>query len=200
MKSYSQHFLKACAIFAGSLTLAHAGSVMKDMPMPTFVPHWYVGANMGVSHLYDKKNSGSNNSVSENGPGGSVLAGYQFTDMFGLEAGYTQYYNSKETLGSTIVAKTEHYAVDLAGTAQYPFTDQISGLAKLGLAYAYAQKMAIASGVSQSDSPINAYWGLGFTYHLTSAVDAVAQFSEAVGNSTTGSSDLWSLGFIFGIV
>src|SRR5438105_4334304 len=40
--------------------------------------HWYAGANIGMSHLHDKNNPGSNDSVDENGPGGSVVGGYQF--------------------------------------------------------------------------------------------------------------------------
>ena len=162
--------------------------------------HWYVGANIGMSHLHDEKNPGSSNSVDENGPGGSVVGGYQFNSMFGGELGYTDYKNSREMAGSTMIAKTEHYAVDLAATGRYPLYNQFSALGKLGAAYSYAQKMAISSGSSASANSLSPYWGLGLSYSLTQKVDVIGQFAEAVGNHLTGSTDLWSIGLNVALV
>lgn len=162
--------------------------------------HWYVGANMGLSHLHDKPNTGSGNSVNENGPGGGVLGGYQFNSILGAEAGFTYYYNSREQTGTVIIAKTQHYSVDLAGTARYPLVNKLNAIGKLGIAYNYAQKMAVASGVSKSANAVSPYWGLGLDYSLTPRVDFIAQFAEAVGNHLTGSADLWSVGMTFAIV
>ena len=162
--------------------------------------HWYAGANLGMSHLHDKKNPGSRNSVDENGPGGSVVAGYQFNSILGAELGYTQYKNSRETFGRFIVAKTEHYAVHLAATARVPLFYQLSALGKLGAAYSYAQKMATGLGTAASSSAGSVYWGLGIAYSVTPKVDFIAQFAEAAGNHLTGSTDLWSLGINFAII
>lgn len=162
--------------------------------------HWYVGGNIGMSHLHDDPNPGSGNSVDENGPGGSVVGGYQFNSILGAELGYTQYKNSRETIGSTIIAKTEHYAVHLAATGRYPLIDKWSALGKLGIAYSYAQKMATATGTAASSGAGSLYWGLGVNYSITPRVDFIAQFAEAVGNHLTGSTDLWSIGLNFAIV
>jgi len=162
--------------------------------------HWYVGANLGMSHLHDDANPGSGNSVDENGVGGSALAGYQFNSILGTELGYTQYGDSRETSGPTIIATTEHYSVDLAATGRYPLFYQWSALGKLGVAYNYARKMAVAAGTAKSATAGSLYWGLGLDYSVTPRVDMIAQFAEAVGNHLTGSADLWSLGFNFAIV
>ena len=162
--------------------------------------HWYVGGNIGVSHLHDRPNPGSNDSVDENGPGGSIVGGYQFNSLLGSELGYTQYKNSRETSGSVIVAKTEHYAVHLAATGRYPLINKLSALGKLGAAYSYAQKIATISGTAASSGAVSLYWGLGLNYSLTPRVDFIAQFAEAVGNHFTGSADLWSVGLNFAIV
>ncbi|MBA3662220.1 MAG: outer membrane beta-barrel protein [Gammaproteobacteria bacterium] len=162
--------------------------------------HWYVGGNIGVAHLHDRANPFSDDSVDENGPGGSVVGGYQINSIIGAEIGYTGYTNSREYAGSTLIAKTEHYAVHLAATARYPLFDGWSALGKLGVAYSYAQKMAIATGSAASSSTGNLYWGLGLDYSVTPTIDFIAQFAEARGNRSTGSSDLWSLGVVWALV
>jgi len=185
-------------LFAAPFTLAPIGEPLG--PYTLDCGHWYVGANLGMSHLHDDANPGTSNSVDENGPGGSVVGGYQWNSILGTELGYTEYKNSRETISSVIIAKTEHYAVDLAGTGKYPLAWRWSALGKLGIAYGYAQKMAIGSGVSQSASSVSPYWGLGLDYSMTPHVDFIGQFAEAVGNHLTGSNDLWSIGLTWAIV
>lgn len=163
-------------------------------------PHWYAGAHIGVSNLFDKKTPGTINHVNQNGPGWNVNLGYQFTRMFGGEAGYTQYHNSRETTGATNVAQTEHYATYLALTGQYPLSYQLHLLGKLGAAYSYANKIFTATGVSGSSGAVAPYLGLGMIYTMTNIVDFVAQWGRAYGNHLTGSSDLYSIGFNFAII
>ncbi|RDI44559.1 outer membrane beta-barrel protein [Aquicella lusitana] len=198
---------KPCEMaIVASLSLAVSNIALADMNtmfnnigqrMSTYTldcAHWYAGGNIGISHLHDDPNSGSGNSVDENGPGWSVVGGYQFNSILGAEMGYTQYHDSRETSGSTVIAKTEHYAVHLAATGRYPLVDKLSALGKLGAAYSYAQKIATASGVAKSSGAGSLYWGLGLDYSITPKVDFIAQFAEAVGNDYTGSTDLWSVG------
>ena len=162
-------------------------------------PHWYVSGNLGVSNLHDSATPGTRNSVNENGPGWNVNGGYQFNSMLGGELGYTQYHDSRETAGAVVVARTEHYAIDLAATGRYPLVEKLSALAKLGVAYSYANKVFVASGASGSAGSVSLYGGLGLAYSITPKVDFVAQFAGARGNHLTGSSDLFSLGFTFAI-
>ena len=161
--------------------------------------HWYVGANLGVSHLYDNETSGTNNSVTENGPGWSVNGGYQFNSLLGAEIGFTQYHDSRETSGSTNVAKTEHYAVDLVATGRYPLVNKWSVIGKLGMAYSYANKIYTA-GPAASSGALSPYGGLGVAYALTQKVDFLAQWAAAKGNNYTGSSSLYSVGLNVAIV
>lgn len=156
-------------------------------------PHWYVGANLGLSHLHDQSTPGLNSSVDQNGPGWNVNAGYQFNGMFGAELGYTQYHNSRETFGVTNIAQTEHYSSYLAATGKYPLIQQISVIGKLGLAYSYANKI-FNTGPSFSSGSLSAYYGLGFAYSVTRTVDFIAQWASARGNNYTGSAELYSLG------
>lgn len=162
--------------------------------------HWYVAANLGVSHLYDDDAPGSNNSVDQNGPGWDATFGYQYTPMLGGELGYTQYYNSRETNGSTVLAKTTHFAVHLNAVGRYPIYHRLDVIGKLGIAYAYAQKIFEASGAAGSAGSVSPYLGLGLSYHLTSSVNMLGQWSYLRGNQYTGSNTLYSLGFEFAIV
>lgn len=163
-------------------------------------PHWYVGANVGVSHLYDSKTPRSTNSVNENGPGWSLLGGYQFNSLFGGELAYTQYHASRETAGSTNIATTEHYAVSVAATGKYPLIDKFSALAKLGVAYSYSNKVYTATGVAGAAGSVSPYAGLGLIYSITPRADFIAQWAGVRGNDYTGSATLYSLGFTFAIV
>lgn len=162
--------------------------------------HWYVMANGGVSHLYDKESPNSSNSVDENGPGWDAGFGYQWNSLLGGELGYTQYYNSRETSGTTVVAKTTHFAVHLNATGRYPIAYRLSALGKLGAAYSYAQKVFEATGGAGSSGSVSPFLGLGLDYSLTPRTDMVAQWQFVRGNDYTGSSTLYSIGFVFAIV
>lgn len=162
-------------------------------------PYWYVGAHIGVSHLHDDPAPGSGDSVDENGPGGTVLTGFQFDPFWGAELGFTKYHDSRETTAGFTVAKTEHYATYLAATARLPLAYQLSVIGKLGAAYSYANKI-FSFGPSASSGAVSLYGGLGLAYSLTKSVDVVLQWAGVRGNDYTGSSELYSLGFNFAIL
>lgn len=166
--------------------------------------HWYVGGNVGVSHVHDSRTANLPSSMNQNGPGWSVDGGYQFNSLLGAELGYTQYHNSRETIGSILgtsvtLAQTEHYAVDVAGTLRYPLFYKISALGKLGAAYSYANKIFVG-GPSASSGSVSLYGGLGVQYSVTRTVDFILQWAGARGNDSTGSTELYSLGVQVGIV
>jgi hypothetical protein len=161
--------------------------------------HWYVAGNIGVSHLYDAQAPKSSDSVDENGPGWDAAIGYQINSMLGGELGYTQYYNSRETTDSTVVAKTTHFAVHLNATGRYPLVYKLNALGKLGVAYSYAQKVFSLAGIAASSGAVSPYLGLGLDYSITPKVDMIAQWAFVRGNHYTGSSVLYSLGMAFAI-
>lgn len=161
--------------------------------------HWYAGANIGVSHLFDKPAPGSGNSVNENGPGFNVNAGYQFNSMCGAEGGYNHYHNSRETTATTNVAQTEHYAVYLAATGKYPLANKISVVGKLGASYNYANKI-FNTGPAAAAQSVSPYYGIGLSYSLTQKIDFLGQWSRSLGNHITGSADLYAIGLSVALV
>lgn len=162
--------------------------------------HWYAGGSIGLSHLHDDRNPGSTNSVDQTGPGANVVIGYQWNAIFGIEGGFTSYYNSRETSGNLIIARTKHYSAQLATTLRYPLGYKVSALGKLGAAYNYAQKTAEVSGFSRSAEAGSVYYGVGLVYSVRPNYDLIAQFAEAYGNHLTGSADLWSVGLNIALV
>lgn len=166
--------------------------------------YWYAGGNIGLSHLHDKKSPNSANSVDENGPGWSVYGGYRFNALLGLELGYNQYYNSRESVGtgghgSNIIAKTTHFATYAALTGRYPLFNKFSVIGKLGPSYSYALK-EFTGGASASSGSVSAFGGLGFAYSMTPNADLVADWSVVQGNHYTGSAELYTLGMTYGFI
>ncbi len=175
--------------------------VYKDEPVKivsTFVPAWYVGGHVGVSHTHDKAAAGSGNSVTQIGPGWTANLGYQFTHFYqgniAAEIGYTQYHNSSENTQTTNVAATEHFATYAALVGQYPVIYGLGVMGKIGIAYSYAKKIFNVTGASASANTYSPYYGGGVTYNMTPQAELVLQWARARGNNKTGSTDLTSLG------
>lgn len=173
-------------------------TVYKEMPVPMFVPSWYVGFHLGESRTHDSPAPGSGDSVTQIGPGWTANLGYQFVQFYratiAAELGYTQYHNSNETLPGINVASTEHFATYLAAVGQYPLVHNFNILGKLGFAYSYAKKVFTGGG-SASANDVSLYWGAGFSYNVTQQASLVLQWARVRGNNKTGSTDLTSLGF-----
>lgn len=175
------------------------GEITPVMPA-AFVPSWYAGINVGVSRTHDKAAVGSSDSVTQIGPGWNIDLGYQFVKFYNLllagEIGYTQYYHSTENLPGVNIANTDHFASYLALVGQYPVVNHFSVLGKLGMAYSYAKKV-FTFGASASANSYSAYYGLGIVYDLTQHASLNLQWARARGNSSTGSTDLTSLGLSY---
>ncbi|MEO8400276.1 MAG: outer membrane beta-barrel protein [Gammaproteobacteria bacterium] len=167
----------------------------KDTGMlePIWTPHWYAGANIGVSNTHDKRTISGVGSVKNTGPGWSVDGGYQFTPTWGAEMGYTGYNISYDDSHSVNIAQTQHYSVDAALTGQYPLVRKLNALGKAGVAYNYARKDTPFGPTADSGS-VSAYGGLGFEYNLNQHFDVIAQWARSWGNNYTGSTDLYSIG------
>ena len=169
-------------------------------PVNTFEPNWYVGGNIGVSRTHDKKVVGSNDSVTQIGPGWTADVGYQFFQFYratlAAELGFTQYHKSNETRPGINVASTEHFTTYLAAVAQYPLVWNFNILGKLGLAYSYANKIFTA-GAAGSANTYSPYYGAGISYNMTPKAALLLQWDRARGNGRTGSTDLASLGVTY---
>ncbi len=206
--NYNKHLLPLTAIITLSAAAlsgnANANLDMMHQARQTLsiythdIPHWYVGGNIGVSHLFDKSTPGIADSVNQNGPAFNVNAGYQFNSLFGAEGGYNHYHNSRETTSALNIAQTEHYSAYLAGTGHYPLANKFSLLGKLGAAYNYANKI-FTFGPATSASSVSVFYALGVTYSVTHSVDFNGQWSRSLGNNYTGSADLYSVGITYAI-
>jgi|GEM_PF-5914821 hypothetical protein len=202
------------AVGIASLTLAFSNPASAHMlsqaeqTLSTYTldcGYWYVGADLGLSHVHDNVTDNINvTSMNEYGPGWTAYGGYRFNALFGWELGFIDYYNSRETHvnssgGSYQYAKTEHFAAYTAGTLRYPLAYKFNALGKLGVAYSYAKKEFVAVNTFSSEA-VSLFGGLGVTYSVTKSTDLVAEWSLVRGNNYTGSTELWSLGVTFGIV
>lgn len=191
-----------CHAKAASEAVVASPVVYKDvMPAALFIPHWYVGANLGESRTHDNAAANSGDSVTQIGPGWSVDLGYQFIQFYkatlAAELGYTQYHQSTENRPQVNVANTEHFSSYAAGVVEYPLGYNMNVLGKLGLAYSYAKKVFTAAGTSASANNYSLYYGAGVSYDITSKTELMLQWARARGNSKTGSTDLTSLGLTY---
>ncbi|EKD70473.1 MAG: hypothetical protein ACD_46C00524G0005 [uncultured bacterium] len=196
--------ISAASIIIGFASVAHADMFTNaGQTLSTYTldcSHWYAGANIGMSHMHDNPSPGTGDSVNENGPGWSVVGGYQLNSLLGGELGYTQYYKTRETLGSANIATTDHFAVHLAATGRYPLFNKFSAIGKLGVGYSYANKIFTASTAAGSAGSVSPYYGVGIGYSVTQKVDFIVQWARSQGNDYTGSGDFFSAGFNFAIV
>jgi hypothetical protein len=167
---------------------------------------WYLEGNGGSSHTSNTNYPGS---TSSSGVGGNANLGYKFMPFFATEIGYTQYANTSIKNGAgTKAATVKNYSYDLSGKGILPVgSSPFELFAKLGVARVSAKtsinSSAAAAGLgltSSNHSATGLYYGIGADYSLLTALQLVAQWQRAQGNSTTGNLDLFSAGitFIFG--
>jgi len=194
---------KLLAKVSGVALLCLASSSFAVMSIPY---GWYIEGNAGSSHASNTNWPGS---TSSSGIGGNGNLGYKFMPFFGLEAGYTQYANTSIKNGAGAKAATvKNYSYDLAGKGILPIgSSPFELFAKVGAARVNAKTSvnsataASALGISSSNhSATGLYYGIGADYSILDALQLVAQWQRAQGNSSTGNYDLFSGGltFIFG--
>jgi hypothetical protein len=178
--------------------------MMPIQAVDMFMPHWYVGGHIGVSRAHDKASAGSGNSVTQIGPAWTADIGYKFLEyrraVLAAELGFNQYHDSNETTPGTNVASTQHFATYLAAVLEYPLGSYFEVMGKLGGAYGYAKKVFTATGTSASANDVSPFYGLGVAYHMTSKADLVLQWNRVRGDSSTGSTDMTSLGVTYNFI
>lgn len=155
---------------------------------------WYATGSMGMSRLFDKESAAAN-SVHENGLGWNVGVGYLYNRYFGGELGYNYYADSRETNGTTQIARTKHYSLYLALTGRYSIGYGLTAFGKIGPGYTYANKLFTSpSGANGSASSLSLFYGVGVAHKLTRKTAALVEWSRVLGNDYTGSADLYSVG------
>lgn len=163
---------------------------------------WYAEGNVGTSRLSNKTYPGS---ASKSGLSGNLNVGYKLMPFAGIEIGYT-YYSSTTIKASGVKAGTDkHYSYDIAAKGILPFSNTGFELfAKLGAARSSSQlrvnnaTAAASVGLAASThSAVGYYMGLGGQYYFMPEFALVAQWQRAVGDSKTGTLDLYSAGLSF---
>ena len=105
----------------------------------------------------------------------SVRAGSYMNNMFGLEAGYTDFGNISRAGGST---KANGLNLSLIG--KFPLSEQFNILGKLGTTYSRTEVSAApGSGVvTGSENGFEVSYGLGVEFNFTPQWSAVMQYEE----------------------
>lgn len=159
---------------------------------------FYAGINLGRTN--------SNVSVlgvatSKNATVGGVLAGYQFTKNWAVEAEYTGA-GKFSTTPAALSGKTD--ALSLSAVGIWPMSDAFSLYGKLGVARTTTTATSVPFGVVSGKNRTDLTYGLGLQYNVTPAVGIRAGYdrynSEFTGPAVISgkfSSNKWSVGAVF---
>lgn len=180
-------------------------SVVTEVYAIMSVPYgWYLEGNAGSSHLSNK--SYSPGSSSSSGIGGNANVGYKFMPFMGLEIGYSQYATSNiKTQNGTKAGQDTHFSYDIAMRGILPISDSgLEAFAKLGAERITSHVKLIDNNAANQigltgsrHSSTGLYMGAGGQFYFYPEFAVVGQWQRAQGSSSTGTEDLYSLGFSF---
>ncbi len=191
-------YMTATSLTLLSLSIADTVAAMS-------IPYgWYVEGNIGTSNT-SNDNYPSGTSTSTSGVGWNANVGYKFMPYFAAEAGYTRYSDTTIKSNGGTIATDKHYAFDLAGKGIVPISDSpVELFAKLGIQNLYsktsisnstaANSVGLSSGTNNT---FGAYLGTGVQYSFTPAFGANLQWMRAVGDDSTGTMSLLSIGISY---
>jgi OOP family OmpA-OmpF porin len=171
--------LKKIIMIAGLASLGFAGAAnAADNGI-------YLNGQLGYGHTHY---NGADNS--SGGFAQRVAGGYQVTQNFAAELGYTHF---KDTTFSP--GKIQQYAIDLVAKGMLPLTGDFGVFGTLGGAYLNG-KASISGESSNTNSNFWPTFGLGAKYDFTNSVPVTFSWQriQKVGTSNLKSTDLFSLG------
>jgi len=180
-------------VFLGALLFAGSSAVSaEDNP-------WYVGAKIGTAHYSDFENNDPSTGVKNNDElAGGVFLGYNITEWFALETGYTY-------LGKTEVddnADISNEALELVGKFTVQPTDSLDFFVKAGGAAYLTDGSGEASGLADNGAVFTG--GLGAEYHFSKSFSARLEYQiyqnlnlDDKGFESEWDTDLVTLGFVY---
>lgn len=145
----------------------------------------YVGVAAANSDHSFKIGGATNVDAAGFKPSLKVFGGVEFSDTFGLEAGYTDLRRATHTfnIGNTAGSATsDGKRAYLAGKANMPVNEAFSVYGKLGAGYSKAELRSATPGISRADSKTELYAGLGGQYKLSEKVALTLEY-ERYGKS-----------------
>jgi OOP family OmpA-OmpF porin len=140
----------------------------------------YVGASVGsVEH----KLTVDGDAATADKTGAKLLAGYGFTDHFGIELGYAHLGRLSASASDGINSASLSYKAQvlyLAGTATLPLGSQFSLFAKGGVTANHAKGSVTLNGNNKNGRSGNAtgMFGVGAAYSVTPALAIVAEYEN----------------------
>lgn len=182
----------------------------------------YVGGQLGWGDIHQAqamKTDWDTSKVSDTGLAGRLFAGYNFTENFALEAGYTKFSDATSDSSSPYVTyygattlndhgRIKTYAVDVVGKATLPLDKGFSLYGKLGAAYLNEKasesvtidgRMVDGFPASATYSKVLPTFGLGAGYEINKNVSADISWMhiQKTGNTQLANTDFIGVGLSY---
>lgn len=156
----------------------------------------YVNGQLGYANTnYDSPTPRLN--VDSTGFAWRAAGGYQFTQNWAAELGYTSFPNTDFTVkGLNLdLANVKQYAIDLVAKGMLPVSNGFGLFGTLGAAYLHA-KADTFLGNAGSTSKIQPTFGLGASYDITNNLPVTVswQHIQKTGGSDLKNTDFYSVG------
>jgi opacity protein-like surface antigen len=109
-----------------------------------------------------------------------VFGGYDISDKFGVEAGYTDFRKTRSASTGTTAGSGEADAKSMYVAAKMtaPINEQFSVYGKLGAAHNRAEFNSTIAGANRKASDNEAYAGLGGEFHLNKQVGISVEYER----------------------
>jgi OOP family OmpA-OmpF porin len=205
---------------SGALGLAALTAIASQFAMADDTG-WYGGANVGQSRakIDDPRIVGdlltegfSTTSISDDkhDTGYKIFGGYQFNPNFALEGGYYDLgefgFTANTAPAGSLNGNIKLRGLNFDAVGLLPFTEKLSGFARVGLNYADARDSFTSTGLVDVSDPdpskrdLNYKFGLGLQYSFTESLGMRVEaeryrINDAVGNK--GDVDLVSVGLVY---
>lgn len=127
----------------------------------------YAGALIGMAN-YSGDCVGS---CDKSDTGFKLYGGYDLGSGIAFEVGYTDFGTVTVNGGG----EADHSAVSVAAAYRYSFSNELAGVARLGLGFVKRD----GSGGVESDDAVNLYAGLGLEYAINQDIKLVGAFDLA---------------------
>jgi len=170
------------ALLAG----AAAMSAAQAQTTTTTQPRGYVG--LGIATAGSEGGLGDSGSKSS----AKIFGGYEIDQMYGVEAGYTDF-RKHDFNNGTASGNTKGYGVYIAGKASVPINEQASVYGKLGVQH--SNRELNTQGLNLTDSDNGLYGALGVQYNLNQQVALTAEYERYGKSKSFGAKpDVWTIG------
>lgn len=160
-------------------------------------PRYYIGVAAATADHEDSSRANISN-VDSDGykASGKLFGGYEFNQMWGVEAGYTDFRNSDFNYSSAGVngsGSTKGYGYYVAAKGTIPINDQFSAYGKLGIEHSQRELRSVVLNSKEDDT--GAYGAVGLQYNINQQVALTAEYERYGKNKDFGAkADVWTIG------